>query len=62
MVANGVSVDLLNKTLEGSGGVSGAVPAGTFSANRLSADLQARTVALSGNARLHMIPGKLRMP
>jgi lipopolysaccharide export system protein LptC len=62
MVANGVRVDLLNKTLEGSGGVSGAVPAGTFSANRLSADLQARTVALSGNARLHMIPGKLRMP
>ncbi|GGE02568.1 hypothetical protein GCM10011515_22770 [Tsuneonella deserti] len=62
MVANGVSVDLLNKRLEGSGGVSGAIPAGTFSANRLSADLQARTVALAGNARLHMIPGKLRMP
>jgi len=62
MVANGVSVDLPAKTLVGSGGVSGAIPAGTFSANSLHADLNARTVSLAGNARLHMIPGKLRMP
>ena len=62
MVATGVSVDLPEKTLVGSGGVSGAVPAGTFSANSLHADLDTRTVSLNGNARLHMVPGKLRMP
>lgn len=62
MVANGVSVDLPEKKLVGSGGVSGAIPAGTFSANSLHADLNARTISLDGNARLHMIPGKLRMP
>jgi lipopolysaccharide export system protein LptC len=60
--ARGVSVDLPEKRMVGVGGVSGAVPAGTFSANRLEADLDARTVSLSGNARLYMVPGKLRMP
>ena len=59
---DGVSVDLPEKKLVGSGGVSGAIPAGTFSANSLHADLNARTISLDGNARLHMIPGKLRMP
>ncbi|MCT2557724.1 LPS export ABC transporter periplasmic protein LptC [Tsuneonella sp. YG55] len=62
MVARGVTVDIPEKRMVGSGGVSGAVPAGTFSANRLEADLEARTVSLAGNARLRMIPGKLRMP
>lgn len=62
MTARGVSVDIPEKRMVGSGGVSGAVPAGTFSANRLEADLDARTVTLSGNARLNMVPGKLRMP
>ena len=32
MVARGVSLDLANKQLVGSGGVDGAIPAGTFSA------------------------------
>ncbi|MBX7481792.1 LPS export ABC transporter periplasmic protein LptC [Qipengyuania qiaonensis] len=62
MLARGVSVDLANKQLVGSGGVDGAIPAGTFSADRLTADLSARTITLSGNARLRMEPGKLRMP
>ena len=62
MTARGVSVDLPAKRMVGSGGVSGAIPAGTFSANRLEADLEARTVTLAGNARLNMVPGKLRMP
>jgi len=60
--ARGVAIDLPNRRLVGSGGVEGAVPAGTFSASSLSADLDARTLALSGNARLRMTPGKLRMP
>ena len=62
MRASGVSLDLRDKTLEGAGGVEGAVPAGTFRANRLDADLDQRTITLSGNARLRMEPGKLRMP
>ena len=62
MVARGVSLDLANKQLVGSGGGDGAIPAGTFSADRLNADLSARTITLTGNARLRMEPGKLRMP
>ena len=62
MIARDVSVDLETKQLVGAGGVEGAIPAGTFSADRLTADLSARTVTLTGNARLRMEPGKLRMP
>jgi lipopolysaccharide export system protein LptC len=62
MLARGVSVDLANKLLVGAGGVEGEIPAGTFSADRLTADLSARTITLSDNARLRMEPGKLRMP
>lgn len=60
--ARGVAVDLPAKRLIGTGGVSGSIPAGTFAANRLEADLEARTIALAGNARFSMVPGKLRMP
>ena len=62
MMARDVSVDLETKQLVGAGGVEGAIPAGTFSADRLTADLSARTVTLTGNARLRMEPGKLRIP
>ncbi|MEX0343057.1 MAG: LPS export ABC transporter periplasmic protein LptC [Erythrobacter sp.] len=62
MLAHDVSVDLASKQLVGAGGVDGAIPAGTFRADRLTADLSARTITLSGNARLRMEPGKLRMP
>ncbi|WP_435419284.1 LPS export ABC transporter periplasmic protein LptC [Parerythrobacter aurantius] len=65
-VASGVAIDLENKRLTGSDGVEGAIPAGTFSADRLEADLDARIVALDGNARLRMVPGQvnqsMRMP
>lgn len=62
MVARGVSVDLAAKRMVGRGGVEGEIPAGTFSADRLIADMAERTVTLDGNARLRMIPGELRMP
>ena len=62
MVTRNVTIDLKAQRVSGDGGVSGAIPSGTFSANRISADLAARTVALEGNARLRMEPGKLRMP
>jgi lipopolysaccharide export system protein LptC len=62
MTANGVSVDLAAREMVGDKGVSGEIPAGTFSADTMRADLVARTVTLEGNARLSMIPGKVRMP
>ncbi len=65
MQLNGVTVDLPSRTVTGGGGVSGTVPAGSFSANRLEVNLDARTVALIGNARLRMVPGRasqMRIP
>jgi lipopolysaccharide export system protein LptC len=60
-----VVVDLPQRMVVGAGGVAGSVPAGSFSADRLEVDLDARTVSLIGNARLRMEPGKvnqMRMP
>ena len=62
MMVRNVAIDLPHRTLLGSGGVEGAVPAGRFSANSIRADLDARVIALVGNARLRMVPGQLRMP
>lgn len=59
MRLDGVVVDLPSRTVTGGGGVSGTVPAGSFSANRLEVNLDARTISLVGNARLRMIPGKV---
>ena len=36
--------------------MTGTVPQGTFSANKLRADLEERTVTLDGNARLRIVP------
>lgn len=62
LMTRNVSIDLDTKQMVGRGGVSGAIPAGTFSANSLEVDFDARIIALDGNARMQMIPGKLRMP
>lgn len=62
MTARGVSIDLRQRLMTGDAGVEGAVPAGTFSANSMRADISERRLALEGDARLTMIPGKLRMP
>lgn len=62
LATSNVSIDLKARLVTGSGGVSGAIPAGTFSAERIVADLGERSVMLDGRARLRMVPGKLRMP
>jgi len=61
MTARGVSLDLPGKRLVGAGGVEGAVPAGTFSADSLSGDLNSRVLTLAGHARLRMVPSKMKM-
>jgi lipopolysaccharide export system protein LptC len=60
--ARGVAIDLRARTVEGSGGIAGEVPSGTFAADAIRADLVERTVTLDGNARLRMVPGRVRMP
>ena len=62
IMARGVSVDLSDETMSGTGGVEGEIPAGTFSADRMNADLNERRIVLTGNTRLRMVPGQLRMP
>ncbi len=62
MEADGVTLNLDTRRMVGSNGVSGSVPAGTFSANSISVDIDERVIALDGNARLTMVPGKLRIP
>ncbi|WP_299196101.1 LPS export ABC transporter periplasmic protein LptC [uncultured Erythrobacter sp.] len=62
MTASGVSFDLDNRLMLGEGRVEGAIPAGTFSADTMRTDVDARRITLDGNARLTLIPGQLRMP
>lgn len=62
MTTSNVAIDVKQKVAVGSGGVKGSVPTGTFQAHSMKADLENRTVTLEGNARLHMTPGKLRIP
>jgi lipopolysaccharide export system protein LptC len=62
MTATNVDIDLGTRQLKSRGPVEGRIPAGTFAADRISADLSERTVTLDGNARLRMVPGKMQVP
>ena len=62
MVARGVAIDLPGRSLVGEGRVSGTIPAGSFSADQVLADLDTRTIILDGNARMTMVPGQLQLP
>lgn len=52
------TVDLKTKTMASQGKVTGTVPQGNFSADRLNANLDDRTIRLTGNARLRIVPGR----
>jgi len=52
-----VTVDLEQRSVTGSGGVSGQIRLGRFSAGRLRADLGERTVILDQGARLKIVQG-----
>lgn len=62
MVAQGAAIDMNTRRMFSHGRVEGRIPAGTFSADRIDADLEARTITLDGHARLRMEPGKMKMP
>jgi lipopolysaccharide export system protein LptC len=49
-----VDIDLNRQSLHSRGAVEGRMPTGTFRADELHADLDSRTVTLSGKARLRM--------
>jgi lipopolysaccharide export system protein LptC len=50
------TVDLKTRRMQSGGAVSGTTPMGVFSGNKLTADLEKRTVSLDGNARLRIYP------
>ena len=54
------TVDLKTRRMESAGAVSGRTPMGVFSGNRMTADLEKRTVSLDGNARLRIYPRRAK--
>jgi len=54
------TVDLKARRMESGGAVTGTLPQGSFSANKMSADLENRVVRLDGRARLHIVPSGAR--
>ena len=57
-----VAIDLRDKRITGSGGVSGTVPSGTFSADRINIDIEQRAVYLDGHVRVLFLQDSFRMP
>jgi lipopolysaccharide export system protein LptC len=53
-------VDLKARTLASGSAVTGTVNGGSFSADRLHADLESRTVSLDGHAHLRIVPHRAR--
>lgn len=60
LTTRAVAVDLKARTLQSNAPVEGRMPLGTFSADRMRADLNARTVALAGRARLRIVQSGAR--
>lgn len=57
---NDATLDLKTRRMHSEGGVTGTVPQGQFSGNRLSADLDNHVVTLDGNARLRIVPRRTK--
>jgi lipopolysaccharide export system protein LptC len=55
--ARQVLYDVRHNTIQSEGAVQGLIPAGAFTAGRMSANLDAHTVRLEGRAHLRMTPG-----
>jgi lipopolysaccharide export system protein LptC len=55
-----VLIDLKSRQVASGGPVDGNMPLGTFTANRLQANLNSRIVVLDKGARLHIVQGRSR--
>lgn len=55
-----VGVDMRTKTMASETAVDGKMPLGTFSGDRMHADLNGRVVTLDGHARLHIVQAAAR--
>ena len=54
------TVDLKTRRVRSGGAATGSVPQGTFSADRMAADLESHDVRLDGHARLRIVPGRTK--
>ncbi len=57
---NDATLDLKTRKLQSGGAVTGVVPQGRFSADKMNADLETHVVTLDGNARLRIVPRRTR--
>lgn len=55
-----VVVDMKTREMTGSGRVEGRMPLGTFSADKMTANLPDRRIVLTGRTRLHIEQGAIR--
>ena len=62
MVTSSVGIDLRTHRAVGTGGVSGTLPAGTFTADSIAMDMTERDVVLQGHARMRMTPSRMKVP
>lgn len=60
LTTRNVNIDMKGRTMRSEDRVYGRMPIGTFDADHLSADLNVRTVTLSGNARLRIEQNALK--
>jgi lipopolysaccharide export system protein LptC len=60
LTTSNVTLDLKQKQITGSGGVQGQMRLGDFTAGRLKADLDSRTVNLDQGVRLKIVQGAVR--
>ena len=62
MTVSNVSIDLPRRVVFGTGGVEGAIPAGTFSADTIRSRALPASVRTRASRSARMVPGQLRMP
>ncbi|WP_293882635.1 LPS export ABC transporter periplasmic protein LptC [Sphingomonas sp.] len=60
LTTSGVGVDMKTRKMASDAPVAGTMPLGTFSGDRMQADLNGRVVRLDGRARLHIVQGAAR--
>lgn len=60
MTTDAATLDLRTRTVTGDGRINGTSSQGTFSADRMNADLEQRIIHLNGRVRLRLSPGRAK--